>query len=301
MKYSVVLMALLGTAAARHHHHHHHHQAPVAFAQDDAEDAGEEAVDAQDSANGLAEDEASAEDEAAPKKGGAAPPKKGAKGAKGASAPKKAGKGGKGASPKKGKSASKKAKSASKGKGKGKKAATVDPYKATGDGGRWTPADSRRVFELHVGQAANVVANQAKFEAKQTAEIKAINDKASAEARALRNKVGAARWRQTAGDYPQNPFPWVKQWAAPPQTLSQVEADPVKEDGPKRGTPARSYYEKEESLKAVRAAVAEQERFMAEHNAMVARNYAADTAAANAERARVSRARQTQIQGGMPY
>ena len=37
MKYSVVLIALLGTAAAKHHHHHH--QAPVSYAQgDDAKD-----------------------------------------------------------------------------------------------------------------------------------------------------------------------------------------------------------------------------------------------------------------------
>ena len=71
--------------------------------------------------------------------------------------------------------------------------------------------------------------------------------------------------------------------------------------GPKVGTPAWSYKEKADSLKAVRAAVAEQERFMAEHNAMVAANFAHDADAANAERARVSRARQTQLQGGLPY
>ena len=51
----------------------------------------------------------------------------------------------------------------------------------------------------------------------------------------------------------------------------------------------------------VNAAVAEQERFMAEHNAMVAKNFADDANAANAERARVSRKRQTQLQGGLGY
>ena len=73
------------------------------------------------------------------------------------------------------------------------------------------------------------------------------------------------------------------------------------EGPPKKGTPAFSYFEKANSLKAVRAAVAEQERFMAEHNAMVAKNFADDDAKAKALRAKVSRARQTQLQGGLDY
>ena len=103
-----------------------------------------------------------------------------------------------------------------------------------------------------------------------------------------------------AGEYPQEPYPTVKQWAQPPQFLAQEEpaAAPA---GPKVGTPAFSYKEKADSLKAVRAAVAEQERFMAEHNAMVAKNFADDDAAAKALRASVSRARQTQLQGGLDY
>ena len=71
--------------------------------------------------------------------------------------------------------------------------------------------------------------------------------------------------------------------------------------GPKAGTPADSYKQKADSLKAVNAAVAEQERFQAEHNKMVADNFAADDLAAKTERARVSRARQTQLQGGLDY
>ena len=129
-----------------------------------------------------------------------------------------------------------------------------------------------------------------------------MNDKAAADAKKLRNKVGAARNRQMTGEYPQHPFPTIKQWASPPQTLAQEE--PVAAavvEGPKKGTPAFSYYEKAASLKAVTAAVAEQERFMAEHNAMVAKNFADDNTAAKALRARVSRARQTQLQGGMDY
>jgi len=123
-----------------------------------------------------------------------------------------------------------------------------------------------------------------------------MNDKAAADALALRNKVGAARARQQAGDYHQIPFPTVTQWAQPPLTLMQAPEEP-----PKKGTPADSYKQKADSLKKVRAAVAEQERFMAEHNAMVAKNFADDTNAANKERARVSRARQTQLQGGLDY
>ena len=71
--------------------------------------------------------------------------------------------------------------------------------------------------------------------------------------------------------------------------------------GPKAGTPADSYKQKADSLKAVTAAVAEQERFMAAHNKMVADNFSADDNAAKTERARVSRARQTQLQGGLAY
>jgi len=97
----------------------------------------------------------------------------------------------------------------------------------------------------------------------------------------------------------------VKQWAAAPQFV-QLAGDEGKEKdakpaGPKPGTPADSYKQKADSLRAVRAAVAEQERFMAEHNKMVADNFAADDAAAKAKRARVSRARQTQLQGGLDY
>ena len=218
MKYSTVLLALVGATAA-HHHHHHHHSAPVAapvvFSQEGA----------------WAEEE----------------------------------KNGKG---KKSKKAAKKA---------------------------WTPADSRKTFEDHVASAAKVVKTQEAFEKKQTGDIKKMNDKAHKEARALRNHVGAARNRQMAGNYPQHPFPTVKQWAAAPQFLSQAEADP------KMGTPAWSYKQKADSLSAVNAAVAEQERFMAAHNKMVADNFAADDNKAKAERARVSRARQTQLQGGLDY
>ena len=214
MKYSTVLLALVGATAAKHHHHHHSAPvAPVVFSQ---EGAWEEK-----SGNG----------------------KKSKKAAKGA----------------------------------------------------WTPADSRKTFEDHVSTAAKVVKTQEAFEKKQTSDIKKMNDKAHKEARALRNHVGAARNRQMAGNYPQHPFPTVKQWAAAPQFLSQAEADP------KMGTPAWSYKQKADSLSAVNAAVAEQERFMAEHNKMVADNYAADDNKAKTERARVSRARQTQAQGGLDY
>ena len=225
MKYSTVLLALVGVAAARHHHHHHHSapQAPVVFSQE-----GAWAYD---------------EEEKKPK---------GKKGVKG-----------------------KKSKAAKK--------------------GPWTPADSRKLFEDSVKNAANVVKTQENFEKKQTSDIKKMNDKAAAQAKALRNKVGAARNRQMAGEYPQHPFPTVKQWAAAPQFLAETEADP------KKGTPAWSYKEKADSLKAVRAAVAEQERFMAAHNKMVADNFAADDAKAKALRAKVSRARQTQLQGGLDY
>ena len=77
-----------------------------------------------------------------------------------------------------------------------------------------------------------------------------MNDKAAKEAKALRNKVGAARNRQTYGDYPQHPFPNVKQWSQPPQTLVDLSegawAEP--EAGPKAGTPAFSYKAKADSL-----------------------------------------------------
>ena len=157
----------------------------------------------------------------------------------------------------------------------------------------WTPADSRKTFEDHVSTAAKVVKTQEAFEKKQTHDIKQMNDKAQKENRALRNKVGAARNRQMAGNYPQHPFPTVQQWAAAPQFLSQAS--------PKKGTPADSYKQKADSLSAVNAAVAEQERFMAEHNKMVADNYASDDNKAKTERYRVSRARQTQAQGGLDY
>ena len=109
-------------------------------------------------------------------------------------------------------------------------------------------------------------------------------------ARTLRDHVSKGRTVMMAGEYPQQPYPTVKQWAQQPQFLSQEEpvAAPA---GPKAGTPAFSYKAKADSLSAVTAAVAEQERFMAEHNAMVAKNYADDDAAAKAYRAKVSRAR----------
>ena len=264
MKYSVVLMALFGTIAAEElAHHHHHHYAPVAFAE-------------------------SAEE---------AEPKKAAKKAKKDKKSKSAKKGGK---------KSKSAKKGSKSKGKGKKGGKYVPVVASGDGGKWTPADSRKAFEQHVNIAADVVKSQEAFELKQTTDIKKMNDKAAANAKKLRNKVGAARNRQMTGEYPQHPFPTVKQWASPPQTLAELQqgawAEPAAAaEGPKAGTPAYSYMEKAKSLKAVRAAVAEQERFMAEHNAMVAKNFADDAAKAMALRSKVSRARQTQFQGGMDY
>lgn len=88
-----------------------------------------------------------------------------------------------------------------------------------------------------------------------------MNDKAAADARKLRNKVGAARNRQMAGDYPQHPFPTVKQWASPPLTLVELQGDgeaAAAPAGPKKGTPAWSYKEKADSLKEVMATVAEQ-------------------------------------------
>lgn len=117
MKYSVVLMALLGTISAaelEHHHHHHTYYAPVSFVQGDGEA------------------QAQAEDAAKPKKA------------------------------KKSKSKGKGKKSKSKGKGKkgkkgGSKAKTYKPVVASGDGGKWTPADSRRNFEQHVMKANDVV------------------------------------------------------------------------------------------------------------------------------------------------
>jgi len=281
MKYSTVIMALLGNIAAIEveHHHHHHHYAPVSFAEGEGE--GEVAA-----ATAVADADA---DEAKPKKGGKKSKSKG-KGKKGGKKSKSKGKGKKGGK-----------KSKSKGKKGGK---TYAPITASGDDGKWTPYDSRRNFEQHVAKAADVVAAQKAFEKKQTAEIKAMNDKAAADAKALRNKVGAARNRQMAGDYPQHPFPTLKQWASPPQTLAELNQGVWGEgegEGPKKGTPAWSYKEKADSLKEVRRVVAEQERFMAEHNAMVAKNFADDDAAAKSLRARVSRARQTQLQGGMDY
>lgn len=276
MKYSTVLMALFGTIAAEElAHHHHHHYAPVAFAEGDGE--------------------AVAEAEAGPKKKSKSA-KKSKKGSKSKGKGKK-GKGKKG----KGKKGSK-----SKGKSAKKAAKTYTPIVASGDNGTWTPADSRKNFEQHVSKAFDVVKNQEAFEAKQTSDIKKMNDKAASNARKLRNKVGAARNRQMAGEYPQHPFPTVKQWASPPAALAEMEEGAWGEPAaapaaPKRGTPAFSYFEKANSLKAVRAAVSEQERFMAEHNAMVARNFAADDKAAKTLRAHVSRARATQLQGGMDY
>ena len=89
--------------------------------------------------------------------------------------------------------------------------------------------------------------------------------------------------------------------AAAPAAAPADPAPAAAKGGAKAGTPADSYKQKADSLKAVNAAVAEQERFQAEHNKMVADNFAADDAAAKAERARVSRARQTQLQGGLAY
>ena len=182
----------------------------------------------------------------------------------------------------------------------------VDYMMTFGEGeakGPWTPADSRKLFESQVAEAANVVKTQQAFEKAKTADVAARNDKNTADTLALRNHVSAGRTRQTAGEYPQNPYPTVKQWAAAPQfvQLAGDEEAEAKPAGPKKGTPAFSYKEKADSLKAVRAAVAEQERFMAEHNKMVADNFAADDLAAKTERARVSRARQTQLQGGLDY
>ena len=131
-----------------------------------------------------------------------------------------------------------------------------------------------------------------------------MNDKAAKDAKSLRNKVGAARNIQMTGEYPQHPFPTVKQWSQAPQFLSELNqgawANAPKAD-PKMGTPAWSYKQKADSLSAVNAAVAEQERFMAEHNKMVADNFAADADKAMKLRSHVSRARQTQAQGGLDY
>lgn len=166
MKYSVVLMALLGNIAASeiaHHHHHHHAYAPVSFAE--------------------GEGEGEATEEAKPKKA-----KKAKKGSKSKSA-KKSKKGGK---------------KGSKSKGKGKKGGSgaYTPVVPSGDGGKWTPADSRKTFEQHVAKANDVVKAQEAFEKKQTSDIKKMNDKAAKDARSLRNKVGAARNRQMSGEYP---------------------------------------------------------------------------------------------------
>ena len=166
---------------------------------------------------------------------------------------------------------------------------------------KWTPAESRSTFEAHVAEAANVVKTQQAFEAAKTADVAARNAKDTAESQAYSDKVKLARTRQQAGDYPQPPYPMLKTWAGPPASLMQMSAPVPAPEDPKKGTPAFSYKEKADSLSAVRAAVAEQERFMAAHNAMVAKNFADDTAAANKERARVSRLRQTQLQGGMDY
>ena len=166
----------------------------------------------------------------------------------------------------------------------------------------WNPTKSRETFEAHRDEAAQVVATQEAFEARKTADVAARNEANIAAANKLKNHVKLARTRQMAGDYPQRPYPTVQQWAARPQFLAQEE--PAAEEanpGPKPGTPAFSYKEKADSLKEVRRTVAEQKRFMAEHNQMVADNFAADDAAAKAERARVSRARQTQLQGGLDY
>ena len=170
--------------------------------------------------------------------------------------------------------------------------------------GSWTPADSRKLFEKQVAEAANVVKTQQGFEKTKTADVAKRNAKNTADTLALRNHVSAGRTRQTAGEYPQNPYPTVKQWAAAPQFI-QLAGDEETKDAPpappKKGTPADSYKQKADSLRAVNAAVAEQKRFMAEHNKMVADNFAADDLAAKTERYRVSRARQTQLQGGLDY
>ena len=179
----------------------------------------------------------------------------------------------------------------------------VDYVQTFGDKS-WTPADSRTLFEKQVKEAANVVATQNSFEKTKTADVASRNAKNTADTLALRNHVSLGRSKMTAGEYPQNPYPTVKQWAAAPQFV-QLSEDPEtaveKPAGPKKGTPAFSYKEKADSLRAVTAAVAEQKRFMAEHNKMVADNFAADDLAAKTERARVSRARQTQLQGGLDY
>ena len=79
MKYSTVLLALVGSTSA--HHHHHHHSVPVSFAQ-------------------------------------------------------------------------------------GKPAKEAPSVLASGDGGAWTPADSRKTFDQHVSKASQVVKTQDAFEKK---------------------------------------------------------------------------------------------------------------------------------------
>ena len=108
MKYTVVLMALLGKIAASELTHHHHHYSPIEF------------VESADGDNM----------EAKPKK------------------------------------KDKKAKKAKKGKKGGKKSKSLPPIVPSGDGGKWTPSDSRKTFEQHVANAAAVVKTQEAFEAK---------------------------------------------------------------------------------------------------------------------------------------
>ena len=177
-------------------------------------------------------------------------------------------------------------------------------YVQTFGANSWTPADSRALFEKQVQEAANVVATQKSFEKTKTADVASRNAKNTADTLNLRNHVSNGRTKMTAGEYPQNPYPTVKQWAAAPQFVQLSEDDETamaKPKGPKPGTPADSYKQKADSLKAVLAAVEEQKRFMAEHNKMVADNFASDDFEAKKERARVSRARQTQLQGGLDY
>ena len=55
------------------------------------------------------------------------------------------------------------------------------------------PAKNREIFEDHVATAEEVVKAQEAFEAKQTADIQAMHDKAAADTLAKRQRIGKSR------------------------------------------------------------------------------------------------------------
>ena len=69
----------------------------------------------------------------------------------------------------------------------------------------WTPADSRKLFEKQVAEAANVVKTQQAFEKAKVADVAARNAKDTAEANALKLKVRRAANENLMGRTKQQP------------------------------------------------------------------------------------------------